>query len=98
MEFEEDSLEDNLSTCESEISKHQLATKSDLPDPILIDIVINGTFGHLQQWIQLQSSSLKDYKTLRDSVVSYARSRRFTTSSAMPISSTSLMPMGWMAF
>ena len=88
MKFDENSLEDQLASWDAEVSKYQLETKSVLPDPILTATIINGTTGHLQQWIQLHSSQFKDYKALRDSVVSYARSRRFTsslsTSTSMP--------------
>ena len=69
MKFEEENLEDNLSTWDSEVSKYHLWTNSILPDPILFGIVSNGTTGHLQQLIQLHSSSSKDYKARRDSVV-----------------------------
>ena len=50
--FNENSLEDELAAWESEVSKYHLETKTVLPDAIIIAVVINGTQGHLQQWIQ----------------------------------------------
>ena len=48
MKFDEERLEDQLATWESDISKYQIETKSQIPDAILIAVVINGTSDHLQ--------------------------------------------------
>ena len=47
MKFDEERLEDQLSSWESDVSKYQLETESVIPDAIMIAVVINGTSDRL---------------------------------------------------
>jgi hypothetical protein len=72
--FELSTLENQLVLWEQEISKYETETTSLLPDSIKIAVLIKGTSGSLQEWIQLNGSSMNVYSDVRNTIVNYVRS------------------------
>ena len=89
--FELSTLENQLVLWEQEISKYEAETNSLLPDTIKIALLIKGTSGNLQEWIQLNGSTMNVYADVRNMIVNYVRSKKtFPTTTLSP--STSPLP------
>ena len=84
MQFDTTNLETQLVLWEQEISKYEVETQSPLPDSIKIAVLINGTTGPLQEWIQLNGSNMQVYTNVRTSIVNYVRSKKTFSTSSMP--------------
>ena len=79
--FDLENLEQNLAEWEYEVTKYELEEGA-LQEGVKVATVIDGLEGDIQQWAQLNCSYLKTYRALRDNLVSFARSRRFSSKSS----------------
>ena len=87
--FELSTLENQMVLWEQEISKYETETASLLPDSIKIAVLIKGTSGNLQEWIQLNGSNMNVYADVRNMIVNYVRSKKtFSTSPLSPSTPT----------
>ena len=84
--FNVETLESDMATFEHEIAQTEIESGQVLFDMIKIGILINGTSGGLNEWIRLNGGNQRDWKVIRDNVVSYARS--CSSSSLNPSAST----------
>jgi UDP-N-acetylenolpyruvoylglucosamine reductase len=74
--FEVSTLEQQIVLWEQEISKYEVEKSRPLPDSIKIATLTNGTTGPLQEWIQINGSTMQVYADLQQrypELVSYAQ-------------------------